>query len=247
MSTLRRFVRKLAPMPLRLAVAVTRRTWSDWRKAPTFASDTIDPATRANLRPVVTIIQPIRRTAHFEGKLHNLTLAARKLDGLRVRPGATVSFWRIVARPSQARGFQTGRAIVNDRLGADIGGGLCQVASLLYELGLRGGAQIVERHPHSRDLYTEETRFTPLGLDAAIVWGFKDVRWSNPHAIDVVLALRVEGETLHGSLLTETPIPACDLEIKSHDERALRHVEVTRIRGEIRTTISRETYVVDAS
>ncbi|MEQ1868347.1 MAG: VanW family protein [Alphaproteobacteria bacterium] len=242
MSTLRRLVRKLAPMPLRLAVAVTRRTWSDWRNPPTFANETLDHATRANLKPAVTITQPIRRTAHFEGKLHNLTLAAHKLDGLRVSRGATVSFWRIIGRPSEARGFQTGRAIVNDRLGADIGGGLCQVASLLYELGLRGGATTVERHPHSRDLYTQDTRFTPLGLDAAIVWGFKDVRWTNPHPYEVVLAFHVEGETLHGSMLASAPLPTYDLEIKSQDEGTLRHVEVTR-----GATVSRETYVIDAS
>ncbi|MFM9865362.1 MAG: VanW family protein [Micropepsaceae bacterium] len=243
MSALRRLIRALAPMQLRLVIAVTRRTWSDWRNPPAFATETLDQTTRANLKPAFTIAQPIRRTAHFEGKLHNLTLAATKLDGLRVRPGSTVSFWRIIGRPTERQGFQTGRAIVNDRLGADIGGGLCQVASLLYELGLRGGMTIVERHPHSRDLYTEETRFTPLGLDAAIVWGFKDVRWTNPHAQGVTLAFHVEGETLHGSLRAESSLPTIDLEIKSHDQGKLRHVEVTR--GP--TTISRETYVIDAS
>jgi vancomycin resistance protein VanW len=242
MSTLRRLVRKLAPMPLRLAVAVTRRNWSDWRNPPALANEKIETAARTDLESVVAIAQPIRRTAHFEGKLHNLTLAVRKLDGLRVPPGATVSFWRIIGRPSKARGFQTGRAIVNDRLGADIGGGLCQVASLLYELGLRGGMTTTERHPHSRDLYTEDTRFTPLGLDAAIVWGFKDVRWSNPYAHDVILTFHVENETLHGSMLAPKPLPAHELEIKSRDEGNRRHVEVTRNH----TTISREVYVIDA-
>ena len=245
MSALRRLARKLAPMPLRLAIAVTRRTLSDWRKQPAFATETADAAARTGLELAVTIAQPIRRTAHFEGKLHNLTLAARKLDGLTVPPGSTVSFWHVIGRPIEARGFQTGRAIVNDRLGADVGGGLCQVASLLYELGLRGGMTIAERHPHSRDLYTEDTRFTPLGLDAAIVWGFKDVRWQNPHAQDVVLSFNVEGETLHGSLLSATPIPAYDLTIARHDEGTSRHVEVTRRPGTDRSVISRETYVID--
>ena len=245
MSAHRRFIRKVAPMQFRLAVAVTRRTWADWRNPSAFASETVDPAARASLSTAVTIAQPIRHTAHFEGKLHNLTLAAHKLDGLRVRPGATVSFWRTIGKPSEARGFQTGRAIVNDRLGADIGGGLCQVASLLYELALRGGMQTVERHPHSRDLYTEDTRFTPLGLDAAIVWGFKDVRWTNMHDQDVTLAFNVDGETLHGKLLAAKPIAAYDLEITREDKGPRRHVEVTRTKGPNPATVSRETYVID--
>jgi vancomycin resistance protein VanW len=245
MSAFRRFVRKFAPMQLRLAVAVTRRAWTDWRKPSAFASETIDPAARASLKAAIAIAQPIRHTAHFEGKLHNLTLAARKLDGLCVRPGATVSFWRTIGKPTQVRGFQTGRAIVNDRLGADIGGGLCQVASLLYELALRGGMQTVERHPHSRDLYTEDTRFTPLGLDAAIVWGFKDVRWMNTHDQDVTLAFNVDGETLHGKLLTAKPIPAYELEITRQDKGTCRHVEVARMRGPNPAVVSREIYVID--
>ncbi len=242
MSTLRRIVRKLAPMQLRLAVAVARRSWADTLNRADFANDRTDPS---GLAEIVAIAQPIRRTAHFEGKLHNLTLAARTLNRLSVPPGTTASFWHVIGRPTEANGFQTGRAIVNDRLGADIGGGLCQVASLMYELGLRAGMTIVERHPHSRDLYTEDTRFTPLGLDAAIVWGFKDVRWTNPHDQDVTLAFHVEGETLHGSLHANTPIPAYDLAIASHDKGNRRHVEVTRTQGANRTTVSRETYVID--
>ncbi|MBP6012819.1 MAG: VanW family protein [Alphaproteobacteria bacterium] len=242
MSTLRQVVRKLAPMQLRLAVAVARRTAADLVSRTSFADTRTDPT---NLAEVVAVAQPIRHTAHFEGKLHNLTLAAHTLNGLEIPPCATVSFWRVIGRPTEAHGFRTGRAIINDRLSADIGGGLCQVASLLYELGLRTGMRIVERHPHSRDLYTEDTRFTPLGLDAAIVWGFKDVRWTNAHKCNVALHFHVEGETLHGSLHTAAPIPTCDLSIASHDEGSRRHVEVARTQGPTRAVVSRETYVID--
>jgi vancomycin resistance protein VanW len=232
-------------MQLRLAVASTRRALRDWYGGAHFANDrTVGATTTA---PIVEIEQPIRRTAHFEGKLHNLRLAAQLLNGLNVPAGATVSFWYVIGQPTEQNGFLMGRAIVNDRLSADIGGGLCQVASLLYELGLRTGMSIVERHAHSRDLYTEDTRFTPLGLDAAIVWGFKDVRWQNPHDTNVTLAFHVEGETLHGRLLAAVPIPAYDLEIKRHDEGPIRHVEVARTKGGNATIVSRENYVIDAT
>ena len=244
MSTLRQIVRKLAPMQLRLAVAVARRTTADILSRNNFANTRVDTA---NLAEIVAVTQPIRHTAHFEGKLGNLTLAARTLNGLEIPPGATVSFWRIIGRPTEARGFQTGRAIINDRLSADIGGGLCQVASLLYELGLRTGMQIVERHPHSRDLYTEDSRFTPLGLDAAIVWGFKDVRWTNVHPRAATLIFHVDGETLHGSLHAPAPIPAYELAIARHDEGRRRHVEVARVQGKTRTVVNTETYEIDPS
>ena len=245
MIGLRRVVRTIAPMPLRIGVAAARRALADWRNRPAFASERT--ASRDGLCEAVTITQPIRRTAHFEGKLHNINSAAQTLNGLSVPAGATVSFWRMIGRPSASRGYQTGRAIVADRLSSDIGGGLCQVASLLYELGLRAGMTIVERHPHSRDLYTEDTRFTPLGLDAAIVWGFKDVRWKNPHDATATLAVDVEGETITGRLLTATPIPAYDLEIARRDEGSIRQVEITRSSGPNRTLVSRDAYVIDES
>lgn len=244
MISLRRIVRAVAPMPLRLGVAVARRTLADWRNAPAFASTRT--ASLDGLTEAVTISQPIRRTAHFEGKLHNIDRAAQTLNNLSVPAGATVSFWHLIGRPSARRGYRTGRAIIGDRLSSDIGGGLCQVASLLYELGLRAGMTTVERHPHSRDLYTEETRFTPLGLDAAIVWGFKDVRWQNPHDATTTLGFSVEDETVTGRLLAGVPIAAYDLEIARRDEGPLRHVEITRSSGLSRTIVSRDTYAIDA-
>jgi vancomycin resistance protein VanW len=247
MTVIRKLARKIAPMPLRLAVAAARRTWNDWNEARTFAAHHVGSESVARLPRITTVEQPIRHTAHFEGKLHNLNQAVARLNGLRVDPTTTVSFWRAIGRPSARNGFQTGRAIVDGRLSADIGGGLCQAASLLYELGLRTGMQIVERHAHSRDLYTEDTRFTPLGLDAAIVWGFKDVRWTNAHDHGVVLAFEVRGETLIGSVFGTNAAPAYDLEISRRDEDGQRHAEVRRIHGPSPAVVSRDAYVIDPS
>ena len=52
---------------------------------------------------------------------------------------------------------------------------------MLYHLALVGGLEIVERHPHSIDIYREEDRYAPLGADATVVWGFKDLRLRNPY------------------------------------------------------------------
>jgi vancomycin resistance protein VanW len=247
MTAFRKLARRIAPMPLRLAVARARQNWNDWSEARTFAAHHVEPDSVARLPRVATVEQPIRHTAHFEGKLHNLTQAVARLNGLRVDPASTVSFWRTIGRPSARNGFQTGRAIVDGRLSADIGGGLCQAASLLYELGLRTGMQIDERHAHSRDLYSEDTRFTPLGLDAAIVWGFNDVRWTNAHDHGVVLAFEVRGEALTGGVFGTNAAPAYDLEIARHDEDGKRHVEVRRIHGPSPAVVSRDTYVIDPS
>jgi vancomycin resistance protein VanW len=60
--------------------------------------------------------------------------------------------------------------------------------------------EIIERHAHSIDIYREEERFTPLGADATVVWGFKDLRLRNPHSFAVSIACVLEGKRLTGYL-----------------------------------------------
>ena len=60
---------------------------------------------------VAEVVQAIRPTGHFEGKLANIRLGAARLDGIVVAAGETLSFWALVGRPSAAAGFETGRSI----------------------------------------------------------------------------------------------------------------------------------------
>jgi len=62
-------------------------------------------------------------------------------------------------------------------LALDYGGGLCQLSGIIYHAVLEAGLEILERHPHSLDIYTATTRYTPLGSDAAVVYGHKDLRF----------------------------------------------------------------------
>ncbi len=43
-----------------------------------------------------------------DNKVHNHSLAVPYIDGVLIRPGQTFSFWRLVGKPTQARGFKEG-------------------------------------------------------------------------------------------------------------------------------------------
>jgi vancomycin resistance protein VanW len=90
--------------------------------------------------------------------------------------------------------------IIKGQLDFDYGGGLCQLSGLLYHLALTAGLGIVERHPHSADLYTDETRYTPLGADATTAYGYKDLRLKNTLDVPVCFRIRIEDDQLIGSL-----------------------------------------------
>jgi vancomycin resistance protein VanW len=245
-------LRRHLPERLRRFVAQTRRRASDARAPAQFEFTTAKIA-EAALKPfvcTVDITQPIRRTAHYDGKMHNIELAVRRMNLVCLARGQAVSFWRAIGEPTVKNGFELGRGIVADRLSADVGGGLCQIASLLYELGLHTGLSVLERHPHSRDLYTEDNRFTPLGLDATVVWGFKDVRVSNAYGHRVVFLFEIDAaaSTLRGRLFSEKPLPLFALEVSRRDESGIRFAEVAvRDNHGAKIVVSRDSYVIDAT
>jgi vancomycin resistance protein VanW len=226
----RKALRRVVPMPLRRVVAVLRRGLRDRldgthaRLARTIAPPWDQPS-------AVSIAQPIKRSPLWEGKLANLQRGAAMLDGVKIGPGEVFSFWHWLGRPSTARGFAVGRAIRDDVATGDPGGGLCQLSGIAYELGLRGGLTVVERHAHSRDLYErEEDRFTPLGLDATVVWPWKDLRLENWLGVAVVLRFAVEGMVLKASLQADGEIAEQGLELKRADFTDHRVVTVRRER-----------------
>ena len=242
---MRRFLRRALPESLRLRLAEARRGLRDIARGDVFCPAA---AAAAGLAPegwlaVVAISQPIRRSAHWQGKLHNLRLAAARLDGTVCASGQVLSLWRLLGRPDIANGYAMGRSIRNGRVEADAGGGLCQISGLLYELGLRAGMKIAERHPHTQDLYTEDSRFTPLGLDATVVFGHKDMRLRNVLAQPLGFAFAVDGERIEGRMLAGAPLAPCGIEIVRRDDAAgTRRVDVWRSSDETRALVSRDSY-----
>ncbi|MFE0753836.1 VanW family protein [Inquilinus sp. NPDC058860] len=108
------------------------------------------------------------------GKIHNLRLAVRALDGVEVPAGAVFSFWRQIGRASRRRGFVAGRELREGCLVASTGGGLCQLSNGLYEAALAAGFEIVERHAHSRLVPGSRAA---AGRDATVFWNYVDLRF----------------------------------------------------------------------
>ena len=75
--------------------------------------------------------------------------------------------------------FLPGRSLLAGQVGPDYRGGLCQLSGRIYYASLMAGLEIPERHPHSRDIYDDQTRYAPLGADATVAYAFKDLRVLN--------------------------------------------------------------------
>lgn len=136
------------------------------------------------------VINPPSQRHLYENKMHNLGLVRDRMQGLVIAPGEYFSFWKLVGLPDEAHGFREASMFMNRRVGSAIGGGICQLSGVIYNAALLAGAEIIERHAHSIDAYGEG-RYIPLGRDATVAYGYKDLAFRNILGIPLLLIMDV--------------------------------------------------------
>lgn len=105
----------------------------------------------------------------------NLRLACKAINGKIIKPGQTFSFNAVVGKRTAAKGYKPAPIFTGATTHANgVGGGICQVASTMYNAALLSNFKIVERHQHS-----QKVTYTPAGRDAAIFWGSENFRFKN--------------------------------------------------------------------
>jgi vancomycin resistance protein YoaR len=123
--------------------------------------------------PLYSTIDP-RERALMLGKIENLRVAARRLNGVTVAQGEIFSFWQIIGRPTRAKGFVVGRELRQGCIIPTIAGGICQLSNALSRTAIRAGMEITERHAHTA--IVEGIEFDPE-TDATLFWNYLDFRF----------------------------------------------------------------------
>ncbi|REK72179.1 hypothetical protein DX116_00570 [Aeromicrobium endophyticum] len=116
--------------------------------------------------------------------------AAELMDGTLVKPGETFSFNDVVGERTVANGFTTGTVINGGVFREELGGGVSQVATTMYNAGFFGGMDDVEHHPHA--FYIDRY---PVGREATVYFGSLDLRWKNPTDYGVLVRSYVKKST----------------------------------------------------
>lgn len=213
-------MKKLLPSSLRLLLRVYQRHLKD---IATGVSSKLVNYSQARVQhgsaftPQITVSQPIYSTELSENKIHNLKLAIQRLENLTIEPGEIISFWHLVGNPDRSHGYLIGRSLIQNELKANYGGGLCQLSGLLYFLALKAGLLIVERASHSLDIYTYQTRFAPLGSDATVVYGYKDLRLQNCLTVPICFRFQVQSDEIVGMLCAPAPVVEYNIEFREQE------------------------------
>lgn len=121
----------------------------------------------------------------------NVRLAAEALNGTIVQPGQEISFNDTVGERTAEKGYQGAAAYNNGEVVEEIGGGVCQVSTTLYNAVLRAGLRISVRRSH-----TFEPSYVTPGQDATVSWNGPDFKFINNSNTAVGIRARYADQTV---------------------------------------------------
>lgn len=122
---------------------------------------------------------------------HNIVLAASKLNGTVLMKDDEFSYLKVVGPYSAKNGYLPAPAYVNKVLSTANGGGVCQLATTLYNAQLRANLEIIYRINHSY-----APAYVPKGLDATVYSTTTDYKFKNQYNYPVYITSYVVGGNL---------------------------------------------------
>lgn len=124
-----------------------------------------------------------------KNRLTNLDLASKAINGTRLDPGEEFSFNDVVGKRTAEKGYKVAGVYAGGQDAKDIGGGICQVGSTLFNVAVMADMEITARQPHSRPV-----SYLPRGRDAAINWPNQDLKFVNAGDTPVYIVTRLTSD-----------------------------------------------------
>ena len=176
-----------------------------------------------------------------ENKIVNLKLATARMDGILICPGEIFSFWQLVGKTTKEKGYIEGLQLSRGGVKTGVGGGVCQLANLLYWMALHTPMEIIERHHHSFDPFPDDKRVLPFGSGASVCYNYIDLRFYNPTDTTFQIKVWVAEQHLKGAIYSHKPLDY-SYHIHEKNHRFLKKEHKNYRENEIwRTQIDRRT------
>ena len=128
----------------------------------------------------------------------NLNIACKTINGTVVKPGATFSYNNTLGERTAKKGYKPATIFTGATGTAqELGGGICQVASTMFNTALLANVTITQRYQHS-----QKVSYCPVGRDAGIYYGSKDFKFTNNTAYNIKIKAWISGGKLTVQFLT---------------------------------------------
>lgn len=156
-------------------------------------------------------------------RVNNIHLLGDHLDGKLIAPGKTFSFNEAVGERTAAKGYQEAGAIVQGKLVPQLGGGICQVGTTLFNTVFESGLPVLQRQNHS--FYISHY---PKGRDATVSWGGPDLKFKNDTDHWVLISVVYTSSSITIALYGTDP--GYEVEAKTSDWSNVRPYGIEKIK-----------------
>ena len=133
----------------------------------------------------------------------NLQVGSGKINGAVLMPGETLSGYECMHPFTKANGYASAAAYENGQVVDSVGGGVCQIATTLYNAALLAEMEITQRQNHSMVV-----SYVKPSNDAAIAGTYKDIKITNPYDTPVYIEGGTSGKTLTFTIYGKETRPA---------------------------------------
>ena len=113
-------------------------------------------------------------TTSEKSRNNNINLAAQAINGTVLLPGDVFSFNKTTGQRTIAKGYQEAGAIAGGQSIEEVGGGICQISSTLFNAVVRANLEVVSRSPHAWP-----STYVNRGEDATVNWPNLDFQFKN--------------------------------------------------------------------
>ncbi|MEG0774493.1 VanW family protein [Clostridium sp.] len=148
---------------------------------------------------------------------NNIKVATKAINGTLLMPGDIFSFNEIVGKTTAEKGYSSAKVIVGDEFVDDIGGGVCQVSTTLYNAVLRSELKILERRNHSLPI-----SYIPLGQDAMIFYGYSDLKFMNDTDFPIFIDGHVQNSILSFNIYSDKDLGGKSYSIESEIKQTIK-------------------------
>jgi vancomycin resistance protein YoaR len=138
-----------------------------------------------------------------DARMHNVRLASERIHNQVLYPGQVFSAGGLIRANLPNSGYKPAIVLVRGEPVEDIGGGVCQVVTTLYNAVLRAELEIVQRHNHSA-----RVSYADVGFDATIAGDYLDLKFKNSTDRPLLITSRIEGGQLHVGIIGYESRPA---------------------------------------
>jgi len=184
--------------------------------APEITVDTIKPKIMKDTLATWST-QFYKGDQNNDNRAYNIALAVKKLSGKIIAPGETFSFNQSVGSRTEEDGYKVAHAYSDGKVIDDVGGGICQVSSTLYNAALYSNMEVVSRTNH---MFT--VGYIDLGQDAAVAYDYVDMKFKNTsnYPIKIVGSVTSDNRVVF-SLIGTSENPGRKVEIRNETVKTL--------------------------